>query len=611
MRRRASREPLQTALPALRLLHVLFRLLLTASGSSHYPTTVPGFFAEATLPRWLLLALFSAFVYVQLFHGLSNLGLVGPDEPRYAQVAREMADSGDWVTPRLHGVPWFEKPVLYYWLAGAAFKTLGVSELSARLPSAIAGLLGVLVVLGIGWRSAGWRCGLMAALILAASPLYFSLARAASTDMLLNLGLTLSFASLYFAWFGARNHRVARASLKTAWAYGYCGFLGVAILAKGPVALILAGGSLGLLLVTTSQWSLLRTVARLGPILLGLAVALPWYVLCYRVNGWGFIEEFLLNHNLARFASDRYQHPQPLWFYVLVVFAGFFPWSFQLAGPVWRGARASWKRAARRRPAASQQQSDVPHHLPGKERPGISEEWFLWSWALVPFVFFSLSLSKLPGYVLPMFPPLALLAAREWERSWNSLPRGPQIPGTASAVFWQALCVLALGVALPWSASALNVELGAFATKLAALIGGAGSCAVVLVWLRKTRLLPAVYLMGAAAITLFVTERVLHQLSPLESTRDLAAFVQQQGFRGEKIFVYQLSRRIEYGLGFYLNAPAKLIYSEADVEYPAQERFFFVTEAPVNAETVLPGARALGEAQFMGQKIVSMKAKKD
>jgi 4-amino-4-deoxy-L-arabinose transferase-like glycosyltransferase len=186
----------------LSVLHVLFRLLLTELHHTYpsEPSLPPAAVADKLESFAVLLLLLVS--YLQFFHQLGGLGLVGPDEPRYAQVAREMAASGDFVTPRLHGEPWFEKPILYYWMAAAAFKALGVSELAARLPSAMAGLLGVVAVFLVGRHWVSTRCGLAAALILASSPMYLSLARAASTDMILTSALAMSLACIYFAWFG-------------------------------------------------------------------------------------------------------------------------------------------------------------------------------------------------------------------------------------------------------------------------------------------------------------------------------------------------------------------------------------------------------------------------
>src|SRR5262245_14689965 len=188
----------------LRLLHVLFRLLLTEPRPSSQSEPIS--LAVRAKREFVALLVLLLVFYLQFFHRLGGLGLVGPDEPRYAQVAREMAASGDFVTPKLHGEPWFEKPVLYYWMAASAFKAMGLSELAARLPSALAALLGAFAILLVGSHWISRRAGLAAALILASSPMYFSLARAASTDMVLASSLTLGLACVYFAWFGDRRN---------------------------------------------------------------------------------------------------------------------------------------------------------------------------------------------------------------------------------------------------------------------------------------------------------------------------------------------------------------------------------------------------------------------
>jgi 4-amino-4-deoxy-L-arabinose transferase-like glycosyltransferase len=209
-----------------------------------------------TKSKSALLLLFAVFVHLQFFHQLGRLGLVGPDEPRYAQVAKEMAFSGDFITPRLYGETWFEKPILYYWLTALTYKTLGVSEFAARLPSAVAGLLGVMAVFWIGWRWISFQCGATAGLILAASPLYFSLGRAASTDMLLTSMLTLSLASLYLGLFEKSEAAQAAAGTSKG-VYGFYGFVALAVLAKGPVGVVLAATSLVVFVLLTRQFSLL------------------------------------------------------------------------------------------------------------------------------------------------------------------------------------------------------------------------------------------------------------------------------------------------------------------------------------------------------------------
>ena len=577
---------------ALWLLHVLFRFLLTELRQPHQSEPSPPPAAVASKFKPFAVLLFLIVSYLQFFHQLGGLGLVGPDEPRYAQVAREMAASGDFITPRLQGEPWFEKPILYYWMAAWAFKAMGVSELAARLPSAVAGLLGVVAVFLVGRHWASMRCGLAAALILASSPMYFSLARAASTDMLLTSALTMSLACIYFAWFGQRPDTAVTAvqtNRSSTWIYGVYVFIALAVLAKGPVGAVLAGSGTALFVLTTRRWDLLKMLLRPSAVLSGIAVALPWYGLCYRANGWPFIQEFLIKHNVARFATDRYQHAQPFWFYIPVVFAGFLPWVFQILAPAWQwsGGRLPL------RPQRRESQNDLVSAL-------------FWAWALIPFLFFSVSESKLPGYVLPMFPALALLTAKEWDRLWSARSDEELSSSKRLNLYLQACFVLALGLALPLGAGLVDQEVGVFLSPLRILLCAVGIGGILMVWRWKPVALFGIHLVGVGLAVILITERIGPRLDAVESSRQLAGVLQQQGFSGEPIFIHRLSRRVEYGLNFYLNTHTRLIYSEGDATYPQDGDLFLVTDREVEAESVLPRARTVTQTQFLNQKIVRM-----
>ena len=568
------------------LLHVLFRLLLTEPRQSHQLESAAPYEAVRDTLKPLAVVLLLLVCYLQFFHQLGGLGLVGPDEPRYAQVAREMAASGDFVTPRLHGGPWFEKPILYYWMAAAAFKVMGVSELAARLPSAVSALLGVLAIFLVGRHWVSARCGLAASLILASSPMYFSFARGASTDMVLTSALTMSLACFYFAVFGERSEIAAKAvpgHRSLAWTYGIYVSLALGVLAKGPVGAVLAGLSMALFVLATRRWDLLKRLFQPGPVLAGLAVALPWYWLCYRANGWSFIQEFLINHNVARFATDRYQHVQSFWFFIPVVFAGFLPWVFQVLAPAWQWLRRQWR----------EPKNDLQLAL-------------FWTWALLPILFFSLSRSKLPGYVLPVFPALALLAGREWDRLWGAYSEKAILPGQRLNLYLQACFLLGLGLALPLGEGLLDQDFVAFLPHARVLLCATGVGDILMVWRWKPVSLFGVYLAGVLLAVLFVTERIGPRVDAVESSRQLAGVLQRQGFSGEPIFIYGLSRRVEYGLNFYLNTRTRLIYSESDVAYPEKGDLFLVTAVEVEAESVLPRARTLSHTQFLNQKIVRM-----
>ncbi len=513
-----------------------------------------------------------------------------------------MIVSGDWVTPRLHGEPWFEKPVLFYWLAGFTYKILGVSELAARLPSALAGLLGLFAVLLIGWHWMGLRGGLAASLILAACPLYYSLARAASTDMLLTAGTTLSILGCYFTWFGTERSRRPSNRFKKAGPYVFSAFLGLAVLAKGPVALILVLMSLiGFSLLNgTAEW--IGKVLKPGAVMLGLAVFLPWYVACYLQNGWPFIQEFLLNHNFARFATDRYEHSQPLWFYFVVVLAGGFPWSIQVFSASGRHIRRLWQKPL---VGLESENPNCDSRAPFSRFRLDQRESFFWICAMVPFCFFSISRSKLPGYILPIFPWLALLIAREWLRFWDG-PRSARRQ-VKSPFFWQAALVFGLGLTILFLSNRIDLPKGYLAGGTHILIVLVGAAAIWTVVQSRSRVLFGIYLVGIAGVSLLITERIMPRLDAVESSRDLAAAVRESGFVGEPVLIYQLSRRVEYGLGFYLNTRTQLIYSEADVNRTNQGRVILITQPCVDVDSLLPGAQIESEIQFMDQKIVHLK----
>jgi 4-amino-4-deoxy-L-arabinose transferase-like glycosyltransferase len=330
----------------------------------------------------LLLVLTAALLLLRL----GAVPLLGPDEPRYVRVAVEMHRTGAWVTPTLAGAPWLEKPVLYYWLAGGAFSLFGESEMAARLPSVLAGILLVGATALFGARLYGRAAGLHAGFILATSLLFFAFGRAASMDMLL-----AAFVSLAVGLTALAVLRIAgRLAIPAAW-----GFAGLAALAKGPIGLLLPALVVVAYILVTREWRLVRRLLSPAGIALFLLVAGPWYVLIYRAQGQAFLDVFLLNHNLQRFTSTVHNHPGPIYYYMPVLLAGLFPWSGVIL-PAFGAVRPRTSKA------------DV----------------FVLLWLVVPLVFFSAAGSKLPGYVLPCLVPLALLMGR----GAAALSRGVALP---------------------------------------------------------------------------------------------------------------------------------------------------------------------------------------
>jgi 4-amino-4-deoxy-L-arabinose transferase-like glycosyltransferase len=321
----------------------------------------------------LLLATTAALLLLRL----GAVPLIGPDEPRYARVAVEMGRSGDLVTPRLQGQPWLEKPALYYWLAAASFKLFGENEAAARLPAVAAGILLAGATGLFGARLFGRAAGTHAGFIVATSALPFAYGRAASMDMLLAATVTVAIGLL-----GLRATGIAGPTSVPAAA----AFMGLACLAKGPLGLLLPGLVVIGFMLARKDARLLREALAPASLLAFLVVVAPWYLAVWRANGRAFIDVFLLNHNLDRFTSTIHNHPGPPWYYLAVLLGGLFPWSGLVLPAL-----------ARAFPRGSFRDDRLV---------------LVASWLLLPLVFFSLAGSKLPGYILPCLPPLAMLMGR-------------------------------------------------------------------------------------------------------------------------------------------------------------------------------------------------------
>jgi 4-amino-4-deoxy-L-arabinose transferase-like glycosyltransferase len=323
-------------------------------------------------------ALLLALVLALLALRLGSVPLLGPDEPRYARVAVEMQRASEWVRPTLQGEPWLEKPPLYYWLAGAAFGVLGETEAAARAPSVLALLLLTGATALFGARLYGSAAGLHAGFVAGTAVLPFAYGRAASMDMLLAATVTLAI--------GLAGLRLVGISGRAA-CVGAAAAAGLATLAKGPLGLLLPGLVVAGYLLSTREWRRLRELLAPGAVVAFLLVAAPWYVAILRDQGQHFLDVFILNHNLQRFSSTIHNHPGPFWYYLPVLLLGLVPWS-GLAVP---GLHRCDPRASR-------------------------SDRFVLLWLLLPLAFFSLAASKLPGYILPCVPPLAILMGRAADR---------------------------------------------------------------------------------------------------------------------------------------------------------------------------------------------------
>jgi 4-amino-4-deoxy-L-arabinose transferase-like glycosyltransferase len=480
----------------------------------------------------IIIAALAVVCYVFFFHGLGGIGLIGPDEPRYAAIAREMFLTGDYITPRLHGSAWFEKPVLMYWGAAIGYAIFGINETGARFPSAIGATICVFLLYWCGRRLWDRAIGCVAALILATSIGCFVFGRAASMDMPLMLCLTMALVFFLVAL----NDATPRQHL---WFYGFYAALGLGVLAKGPVALLLAALSLSGFLFLRGKWNEWKTWYPKG-LWVTAAVAAPWFILCTIANGWSFITTFLVAHNVARFTTPVFGHDRPVYFFLPVLLLLTFPWTFLLISALRRTF------------------SKNDHVL-------------LW-WTIVPFLFFSLSQSKLPGYILPMVPPIALLLAKEVLQPASRVYR--------VAVFIEAGTMVFIGVAFGFFGNTLNVDPHVSGTVIMAVtFVMATVLAVIAVWL-KPAFLAAFNVIAMGVLVLTATTMVFPRFDVTDTMRPwnlaLASFVPAD----EPVFMYKPARWAEYGLQYYRFNRVRTVFSQEELVHAAtmQPRLFCVTE---------------------------------
>jgi 4-amino-4-deoxy-L-arabinose transferase-like glycosyltransferase len=314
------------------------------------------------------------------FCNLDFRRLVHPDEGRYAEIPREMVASGDWVTPRLDGIKYFEKPALQYWITGAAYQIFGVREWVARLWPALAGFLGVVFIGYVGLRLGGEALGLYSGAVLAGSVAYVLEAHILTLDAGLTLWMALGLGGLFLAQRDGATPGEQRAWMWVAWAA-----LALATLSKGLIGIVLPGGALILYSLIERDWALWRRLHLFSGALVFLAIAAPWFVVVSLRNP-EFFGFFFVHEHFTRFLTTEHRREGAWWYFIPIFMVGILPWLIVLA---WT-ARRAWTEA---RPTAS----------------GFNWQRFAIAWSVFIFVFFSASGSKLPSYILPIFPALALV----------------------------------------------------------------------------------------------------------------------------------------------------------------------------------------------------------
>lgn len=491
-------------------------------------TPIPGPSAHPGLQKrdllWLAMLVGLLFAFM-----LGSRPLDSPDEARYSEIPREMVASGDYLTPRLDGVKYFEKPALFYWLQASAIRAFGLSEWSMRAWTALLGLIGVLAVYAAGAQLWGRRAGWMAAGVLATGILYYGLSRTVTLDMAVSTFLTLALLAFML---GMRH---PPGSVRRRWLYAFYLCAALATLTKGLIGIVLPGLVIGAWIALLGRWRELRAMYLPTGLLLFLLVAAPWHVLVARANP-GFAWFYFVHEHFARYLTKVHHRFEPWWYFIPILAVGLLPWIAFLPQALRFNLRGAWR-----------------------HRQQHGEVWFLVLWAVLILAFFSGSDSKLIPYILPVIPPLALLIGRY-------LAVGAPASG-ARAGFWGALVLsVALAGALfaaPrfWHAPGVSALHPYLIT-----MGGVSVAAALLalVWARQGRIVRGVVALAAGAALMLSVLSAGMPVLPMRSVKDLALAVRQELKPGDEVVSYHTYYQ---DLPFYLRRTIGTVGWKGELEF--------------------------------------------
>ena len=475
--------------------------------------------------------------FLTFFLGLGRQAITDSDEGFYAEAAREMVESGDWLTPHFNYADRWQKPVLYYWLTASTYAVAGVSEGAARFWSALSGLGLVLLTWSAARRiTADERAAWLAGAIVATCIGYFAMAGMALPDLPLAFCITLCVWSV----------------LRQRWSLA--GFAaGLGFLMKGPVALVVP--ALAIVPIWWREGRLRLDAARaftardIGiAALIFAVVGLPWYVAMTLTHGTAYLQSFFVGDNLERFATDRFNEPRGFWFYLPIVIGGMIPWSMYMIVLPWRSLTGVLRR----------------------QRALTEGEWRLLLWTLVPLAFFTLSIGKQPRYILPVLPPLAILLATSIAvrlppsplRGFGAAREADTTHGRAhlAVATWMTVVLYAALAVLLWRARPLFITAYPALSLIAVVVmGGAGLVLAGTALTQRWHLLPAVATGSAAALLLSVQFGALVGVRP-EPVEQMAALVAAQRTQSEPVGEYQVFVR---NLVFYAGFRQEELYDEA------------------------------------------------
>jgi 4-amino-4-deoxy-L-arabinose transferase-like glycosyltransferase len=488
--------------------------------------------------------LFIAAAAVIWFTLLGYRDLIEPDEGRYAEIPREMIESGDWVTPRLNGFKYFEKPPLQYWATAATFVLFGESDAMARLWIALAGFLGAVWIGYVGYRLYGPAAGFYAAVVAGSSLLYGAMAHTITLDLTLTVFLAVAVGSLVLAQTRRESKSHVAGWMVIGWAALAC-----ATLTKGLIGLVLPAGTVVVYTIWQRDWALWRHLHMGKGLLVLLALTVPWFV-AVSIRNPEFPHFFFIHEHLERYATTSHHRYEPPWHFFPVFLLGMFPWTFialkTLVKPGfrWRGAEAN---DARRNGTA--------------ETAGFDAERFLWVFAVVVFVFFSFGHSKMWAYILPIFPAIAILVGRRLTVQGLSRVDVWAVAGMAAAFF------VAAWLAPQHARDEIRAELARDYRPWII----AGGCSLVIAAASafkalKTSKRPAVPIAVTALFSILAVQCLLwgyHSQSPLRSSGQVADAIEP--YLSDETEIFSV-RRYPQSLPFYIRRIITLVDVEDELK---------------------------------------------
>jgi len=489
-----------------------------------------------------LIILLIGICLVLFFFRLGAGPLGGIDESKHASTSKNMVLSGDWVTPQYNGQNFYDKTPLYNWLAAISFLLFGFTEFAARLPAALLGSACVMITYWLARRMFGPVVAFLSTLVLATSAEYIVLSRVVVHDISLTFFVTLAL-TLFFVGYKNEKHR------RPAFLIGYAA-LGFAVLAKGPVGVVLPMMIIGLFLIYKRQLWFLKEMRIGWGLLIFIAVASPWYILI-SVRNPDYMEYFFLKQNIGNFLSQQSRHPKPFYYYIPVLMGGLFPWSLFLPLAVFRAFR---KRSA-------------------ENGDGLI---FALIWLGVVFIFFSMATSKLGTYILPLFPAASVLVGVLWYDLLYApnrvLHKGVFYSYLPFAVIvpLALLYVLLFPASLPETDAAINLKP---VYLIAIWVVGCALISMGLIAKRRYRAFIASIAGMVATLFLLLLIYIVPLLGPLVSDKELALKLDKLTPPEENIRFYL---KVRASFLFYTDRKAEVLENQQQlIEYMATAKKVF------------------------------------